>query len=472
MQSAGLQFALLNNLPRTGDSLIDALITAIGVALIAWITHAWATSIWPFFQRLFSPRGNDWPTRVVRYEYRLHNENIMSTVSGSSCNVKAVTQWLKASNCIMKNCLVDFCAVMGTSMRPNNSTAWIVVAKGIEMRYTESSSTLDEKIATRVEMFEFRGPELAALDQLIQEIGKEYERHREAMFADPVKYQYVPQVGKSLKDGLFCEIVTRRHMLTNEKTFNTLFFPDKKRILATLDDFNNKSGRYALPGVPHKLNIFLHGPPGTGKSSFIKALAAATGRHLIMIDLSALKRSKSLFHALLTERSEIKYDGGYGIRYRYKDVIYVIEEIDAANITHSRQPALQEAEPVESTTDDDKKPVKRQAPQDPMDIADILTVLQGVIDTPDRIVVVTTNHPEKLDPAIKRPGRVDEDLELEYMKADCAEEMLLHSYPESTKEQVERLRAAVTAADKLTPAKLQQLFITHFPDVDAIISHI
>ena len=34
-------------------------------------------------------------------------------------------------------------------------------------------------------------------------------------------------------------------------------------------------------------------------------------------------------------------------------------------------------------------------------------MLDGVVDTPNRIVIMTTNHPEKLDPALIRPGRIN-----------------------------------------------------------------
>ncbi|CAN0033094.1 unnamed protein product, partial [Ectocarpus sp. 8 AP-2014] len=74
----------------------------------------------------------------------------------------------------------------------------------------------------------------------------------------------------------------------------------------------------------------------------------------------------------------------------------------------------------------------------------LLNVLDGVVDTPGRLVVVTTNIVDCLDPALIRPGRVDQKILLGYMRYDAALAMTKHFFPEEseslTDEQKKRLQ--------------------------------
>merc|ERR1719230_1534975 len=66
--------------------------------------------------------------------------------------------------------------------------------------------------------------------------------------------------------------------------------------------------------------------------------------------------------------------------------------------------------------------------RDRLNLSGLLNVLDGVVDTPERIVVMTTNHPEILDPALIRPGRIDQKLLLGYMKWNNVVDMINHYF--------------------------------------------
>lgn len=65
-----------------------------------------------------------------------------------------------------------------------------------------------------------------------------------------------------------------------------------------------------------------------------------------------------------------------------------------------------------------------QTADDKLDLAGLLNVLDGVVDCPGRIVVMTTNHPETLAPALIRPGRVNHKVHLGYIELPEAKEMV------------------------------------------------
>ena len=93
----------------------------------------------------------------------------------------------------------------------------------------------------------------------------------------------------------------KRYKLSDEKNFGTLFFPQKLQLLQLLGAFEKKAGKFAIPGYPHKLGLLLHGPPGTGKTSLIKALAEHTNRSIINIPLARIKTNQALMDCVFDQ---------------------------------------------------------------------------------------------------------------------------------------------------------------------------
>lgn len=122
----------------------------------------------------------------------------------------------------------------------------------------------------------------------------------------------------------------KRFKLADEKTFESLFFKSKDAMLKIVKNFTEKTGKYAIKGYPHKLGLLLHGPPGTGKTSLIKALAHHTGRSIVNVPLAKIATNAELQSVFFDSRYYIQGES-VPVRLGYKDVIFVLEDVDAAS---------------------------------------------------------------------------------------------------------------------------------------------
>lgn len=271
------------------------------------------------------------------------------------------------------------------------------------------------------------------------------------------------------------------YKLGDEKTFETLFNRKCHELLRVVDHFEKKTGKYAIKGYPHKLGLLLTGVPGTGKTSLIKALAHLTGRHIVNINLSHISTNGDLRKIFFNKNYQIIGSNQQLMRLDFNQVIFVLEDVDASakEVVMNREmlAELEAVNPPEIAKPDSKqegplptqlqmlRPGHRQsAPTglDKLNLSGLLNVLDGVVETPGRMVIMTSNHPEMLDPALIRPGRIDKILELGYMDEPsdvCA--MLEHYYPEhgplAKEERANVHKCLQQDKIKITPAQVEQL---------------
>lgn len=201
----------------------------------------------------------------------------------------------------------------------------------------------------------------------------------------------------------------------SEMSFDKLFFPGKSRLITILDEFANNKARYTKLGIPYTLGLLFHGAPGTGKTSAIKAISKYTDRSIVCVDPNKVDTRAKLLNLLK----------GCGT----PSNIYVFEEIDCGlwkDIIMGREApeqkpdiAVSEISAVASLAlsalTKDKKDDK---PELSLKLSDILDILDGMIDMSGRMIIMTTNHPQKLDPALLRPGRIDHVIEFKNLTRD------------------------------------------------------
>ena len=96
-----------------------------------------------------------------------------------------------------------------------------------------------------------------------------------------------------------------------------------------MDLFCNNPDWYKDKGIPYTLGILLHGPPGTGKTSLIKAIAKDTNRHIFNIKLLPDTTKTQLNNLFFNETVKVIRNGKtemYSIP--LDERIYVMEDID------------------------------------------------------------------------------------------------------------------------------------------------
>ncbi|OQE38540.1 hypothetical protein PENCOP_c008G07128 [Penicillium coprophilum] len=149
----------------------------------------------------------------------------------------------------------------------------------------------------------------------------------------------------------------------------------KERVVADVEDFISSSSWYHDRGIPYRRGYLLYGPPGTGKSSFIQALAGELNYDIAILNLSERGLTDDRLNHLLTIVPN--------------RTLVLLEDVDAA-FSNRREQSDADGYRGANVT-----------------FSGLLNALDGVASAEERIIFLTTNHVERLDEALVRPGRVD-----------------------------------------------------------------
>lgn len=149
-------------------------------------------------------------------------------------------------------------------------------------------------------------------------------------------------------------------------------------------------------GVTPPRGILLHGPPGTGKTMLLRAVACETNAHVLTIN------GPSIVSKYLGETESALRDIFNEAR-KYQPAIIFIDEIDSL---------------APSRASDDSGEVESRV------VATLLTLMDGVGDSGRLVIVAATNRPNAIDVALRRPGRFDQEVEIGIPDVEAREDIL------------------------------------------------
>ncbi|CAM0905580.1 unnamed protein product [Alopecurus aequalis] len=238
-------------------------------------------------------------------------------------------------------------------------------------------------------------------------------------------------------------------------TFDTLAMdPAKKRaIIDDLDAFRNGKDYYARIDKAWKRGYLLYGPPGTGKSTMIAAMANFLDYDIYDIELTSVTTNIKLRRLFIETKGKS---------------IIIVEDIDcSADLTAKRKKktpgpgGVAENHPDSSSSTDE---VSARTVT--------LSGLLNAIDGPwsacggEHIIIFTTNHVEKLDPALIRRGRMDKHIEMSYCCFETFRFLAKNYHRIDAHHLFDNVKALMHEA-KITPADVAEHLMPKCADDDA-----
>ena len=191
-------------------------------------------------------------------------------------------------------------------------------------------------------------------------------------------------------------------------------------IIADVKRFITRRDWYVDRGVPYRRGYMLYGPPGTGKSSAVIAIASALKMHIAVLNLMTSGLTDDTLIAALSNPPE--------------NSLILIEDIDCV-FDETR------------TANDEKK--------NSITFSGLLNAIDGVSAGEGRILFATTNHIDRIDDALIRPGRIDRRELIDYPTRWQAEQMFVRFYPEASATQQRQFANCVEGSVKVSAAAIQ-----------------
>lgn len=172
-----------------------------------------------------------------------------------------------------------------------------------------------------------------------------------------------------------------------KRRIETVVLPraQKEGVMDDVRKFLERRDWYLERGIPYRRGYLFEGAPGCGKTSLALAIASEFSRPIYALNLGSVQGDFELIEAI----AEVP-----------EHAVLLIEDVDAAAATTAKRTPEPATYPAIGT------PIQKEEPT-PVSLSALLNVLDGVFSRDGRILIMTTNHPDKVDPALLRTGRAD-----------------------------------------------------------------
>ncbi|KAM1001222.1 hypothetical protein ACFX15_007454 [Malus domestica] len=219
---------------------------------------------------------------------------------------------------------------------------------------------------------------------------------------------------------------TQEVTLNHPMTFDILAMDTelKKALLDDLNNFKNGKEFYRRIGKAWKRGYLLYGPPGTGKSSLIAAIANHLNYDIYELELTDAGSNSDVKRRLLAMPDKS---------------ILVIEDIDCTIKLQNRE------------SEDESWNTNRNQ----VTLSGLLNLIDGLWSccTDERIIIFTTNHKDKLDTALVRPGRMDMHIHMSYCTISAFKQLAFNYHGVRNDQLFEQIEGLILEVE-VTPAEV------------------